>query len=104
MAVLVVVALGGAALGAQTPAPVNAPTTSTKDLDDVINRLWALLTGLLVGYAGLMIAWGAVRRIGADGEPGEIERANRTMRGAVIGLALGILAPLLVAVVAKVFI
>ncbi|MFG1924358.1 pilin [Cryptosporangium sp. NPDC048952] len=100
---VVLVGFADAAMGAESPSAVAPPTTSTADLDDVINRLWVLLTGLLVGYAGLMLAWGAVRRIGADGDPGEIDRANRTMRGALIGLALGILAPMLVAEIAKVF-
>jgi hypothetical protein len=40
---------------------VDPPTTGPQSLDDMINRVWKLLTGVMVGYAGLMFAWGAIR-------------------------------------------
>lgn len=67
------------------------------DLGQVIDHLRNWLIGFLVGLATLFLTIGGIRYLAADGDPGETERAKKSLRNAVIGYAVAILAPLIVA-------
>lgn len=67
------------------------------DLGQVIDHLRNWLIGFLVGLATLFLTIGGIRYLAADGDPGETERAKKGLRNAVIGYAVAILAPLIVA-------
>lgn len=71
-------------------------------LDQVIANLRNFLVGLLVGLATLFLTMGGVRYLAADGDPGETERAKKSLRNASIGYALAALAPMVVAILRSV--
>ncbi|GAA5119659.1 pilin [Haloechinothrix salitolerans] len=89
LAVLLVAATPASA----DPLVVAAPPGS---LGEVVTRLRDILIGLLVGLATLFLTIGGVRYLAADGDPGEVERAKKSLRNAAIGYGLAMLAPLLV--------
>ena len=66
-------------------------------LSEVINNLRDVIVGLLVGLATLFATIGGVRYILAGGDPSEVESAKKTLKYAVIGYGVAILAPALVA-------
>jgi hypothetical protein len=84
-----------AAPASADPLVIAAPPGS---LDQVITNLRNFLIGLLVGLATLFLTIGAVRYLAADGDPGEIERAKKSLRNAGIGYGLAMLAPLIVTI------
>jgi hypothetical protein len=59
-------------------------------------RLWVL--GLLAAVATLMMVIGGARYVLAAGDPGQVERAKQTMKSALAGYALAVLAPVLLSV------
>jgi len=65
----------------------------------VISNITAWIVGLLVGVATLFLTVGGLRRLAAGGDPGEIEKANSAFKNALLGYALAILAPVLLAIV-----
>ncbi|PWV73998.1 hypothetical protein SAMN05421630_110173 [Prauserella marina] len=65
-------------------------------LHQVIANLRDVLIGFLVGLATLFLTIGGVRYLAADGDPGEVERAKKSLRNAAIGYGLAMLAPLIV--------
>ena len=67
-------------------------------LEQVIDNLRNFLIGLLVGLATLFLTVGGVRYLSADGDPGEVERAKKSLRNAAIGYGLAMLAPVIVTV------
>jgi hypothetical protein len=81
-------------------APASADTVvvaqAVSSLDQVITNIRNFLIGLLVGLATLFLTIGGVRYLAADGDPGEVERAKKSLRNAAIGYGLAILAPVLV--------
>ena len=77
------------------PAALAAPT----DLNQVIDNLRVWITGLLAALATLLLMVGGVRYLLAAGDPGSHERAKGSIRAALIGYALALLAPLLVTIV-----
>lgn len=93
-------------LGAVIAVLVAAATPASADplvvaqppgsLDQVITNLRNFLIGLLVGLATLFLTIGGVRYLAADGDPGEVERAKKSLRNALIGYGLAMLAPLIV--------
>ncbi|MFD9958347.1 pilin [Amycolatopsis sp. NPDC058986] len=76
------------------PLVVAAPGS----LEQVIDNLRNFLIGLLVGLATLFLTVGGVRYLSADGDPGEVERAKKSLRNAAIGYGLAMLAPVIVTV------
>lgn len=78
--------------------PAWAQPTAPASLDQVIGNLRGWLVGLLVGLATLFLTIGGVRYLAADGDPGQVEQAKRSLRNAAIGYALAALAPLLVTI------
>lgn len=86
---LVVVATGRAAAAAQDP---------TAELIGVIERARNWLMSIAFVAAVFFATWGALRRMGAGDNPGEVEKSNSLFRGAFVGLGLAVLAPILVAI------
>lgn len=72
------------------------------DLNQVIENLRVWITGLLAALATLLLMIGGVRYLLAGGDPGQHERAKGAIRAAMIGYALALLAPVLVALVKRI--
>ena len=80
-----------------SPIALVAHPVAAASLDQVISNLTAWITGFLVGLATLFLTIGGARYLSADGNPAEVERAKSALKSAVIGYALAVLAPILVA-------
>ena len=72
------------------------------DLGQVIDNLRTWLAGLLAALATLLLMVGGVRYLLAGGDPGALERAKGSIRAAMIGYALALLAPVLASIVRRV--
>jgi hypothetical protein len=72
---------------------------AASSLGQVVDNLRVWLVGLLAALATLLLTVGGVRYLLAGGDPGELERAKGTIKAALIGYALAVLAPVLVTVV-----
>ena len=72
---------------------------AASDLNGVIENLRVWITGLLAGLATLLLMIGGVRYLLAGGDPGAHERAKGSIRAALIGYALALLAPVLTTIV-----
>jgi hypothetical protein len=75
---------------------------AASDLNQVIDNLRVWITGLLAALATLLMMIGGVRYLLAGGDPGAHERAKGSIRTALIGYALALLAPVLVSIVQRV--
>lgn len=71
-----------------TPVP-GAPVTLGQVVENA--RLWIM--GLLLAVATLFFVVGGIRYVMAGGDPGEVERAKLTLKSALAGYALALLAP-----------
>lgn len=91
-----VLALAGAALGALVVPPA---ALAVSDLNHVIDNLRVWLTGLLAALATLLLIIGGVRYLAAGHDPGQLERAKASIKAALGGYALALLAPVLVSIV-----
>ncbi|MGV9764976.1 pilin [Micromonospora tulbaghiae] len=83
-------------------APAYAPEPqilAAYPLPVIIGNITTWIVGLLVGVATLFLTIGGLRRLAAGGDPTEIEKANSAFKNALIGYALAVLAPILLAVV-----
>lgn len=78
--------------------PPDAP--GVESIPQVVDRMRLWLVGILFSVAGFFFTLGAFRRLWSNGDPGELEKANAAFRNAGIGLALALLAPLIVTIVA----
>ena len=78
-----------------TPAFAQAPNPV---LDQVIIRLRNVLVGLCLGLGTLFLTIAGVRYLAAGGDPSQIEKAKTTLRSAMWGYGLAVLAPVLMAV------
>ncbi|MGH2767663.1 MAG: pilin [Actinomycetota bacterium] len=65
----------------------------------VLDNLRALLVGLLVGLAVAALTYAGVRYVIAAGDPASVEKAKGAVKSAIVGLALALLAPVLVGIV-----
>ena len=85
-------------------ALVSAPAAlaAANDLNQVIDNLRVWITGLLAALATLLLMVGGVRYLLAAGDPGSHERAKGSIRAALIGYALALLAPVLVSIVQRI--
>jgi hypothetical protein len=83
-----------AATLADPPSPQGPPTS----LFEVISRLRSFLVGLLVALATLFLTVAGVRYLVADGDPGEIERAKKAFRSALLGYGIAVLAPIVISI------
>ncbi|GIL29092.1 pilin [Actinocatenispora comari] len=82
--------LAGEWLADKAKKPHSLPTIISK------LRLWIM--GLLAGVATLFLVVGGVRYLAAGGDPSEVERAKSSLKSALIGYALAVLAPVLLTV------
>ncbi|WP_246157901.1 pilin [Catellatospora sichuanensis] len=80
------------------PAP-GSPALSIKSLPEVIGNLTAWIIGILAGVATLFLTIGGLRYLAAGGDPAEVERAKGSLRSAMLGYALALLAPVLLDIV-----
>ena len=92
-------ALALTALVALVLTPVAVAADS---LNQVIENLRVWITGLLAALATLLLMIGGVRYLLAGGDPGAHERAKGSIRAALIGYALALLAPVLVSIVQQI--
>jgi hypothetical protein len=85
-------------------ALISAPAAlaTANDLNQVIDNLRVWITGLLAALATLLLMVGGVRYLLAAGDPGSHERAKGSIRAALIGYALALLAPVLVSIVQRI--
>jgi len=67
-------------------------------LDGVRNFLIAILTALAI----VALTYAGIRYVMAAGDPAGVERAKIAARSAVVGLALALLAPVLVSIVKRI--
>jgi hypothetical protein len=67
-------------------------------VEEVLTNIRNWIMGILAGLATVFLSIGGVRYVMGGGDPGEIEKAKTAFRGAGIGYALAVLAPLVVTV------
>nr|WP_036342927.1 pilin [Micromonospora purpureochromogenes] len=91
---LLVIVAGAAPAYAAEPQILSA-----YELPVIISNITAWIVGLLVGVATLFLTIGGLRRLAAGGDPTEIEKANSAFKNALLGYALAVLAPILLAIV-----
>lgn len=65
----------------------------------IITNITNWIIGILVGVATLFLTIGGLRRLAAGGDPTEIEKSNSAFKNALVGYALAVLAPILLAIV-----
>jgi hypothetical protein len=75
------------------------PQPAIKTLPEVIAGLTSWVVGILAGVATLFLTIGGLRYLAAGGDPAEVERAKTSLRSALIGYALAVLAPVLLDIV-----
>ncbi|TLG01799.1 hypothetical protein FEK35_23355 [Nocardia cyriacigeorgica] len=90
----VVSILAAGSAGAQ-PVSVLAVADSFEEVLDNI-RDW--LVGILASIATVCLTIGGARYLIASGDPSEVEKAKTALRGACLGYALAMLAPVVVEV------
>ena len=81
------------AFAAAAPAPSPPPQLS-QVIDNA--RLWVM--GLLTAVATLFFVIGGARYVMAGGDPSQVERAKQTIKAALAGYALAVLAPVALAI------
>ncbi len=95
--VAAVAGLGWAVAGvaAAEPVPVLAVAGS---IGEVLDNLRNWLIGILAAIATVCLTVAGVRYLVCAGDPSEVERAKTALKGAAIGYALAMLAPVVVEV------
>ena len=84
-------------------ALVAAPAAfAADDINSVISNFRVWLAGLLAALATLFLTIGGIRYLLAGGDPAALERAKGSIKAAIIGYALALLAPVLASVVQRV--
>ncbi|WP_228793735.1 pilin [Nocardia cyriacigeorgica] len=66
--------------------------------EEVLNNLRDWLVGILALIATVCLTIGGARYLIASGDPSEVEKAKTALRGACLGYALAMLAPVVVEV------
>src|SRR5512142_3426718 len=89
------------AVAASVPAyAADTPMTeAANSLPVIVSNITNWIIGLLLGVATLFLTIAGLRYLAAGGDPGEVEKAKSALKSALIGYALAILAPVLLAVV-----
>jgi hypothetical protein len=72
---------------------------AANSLPTIINNITVWIIGLLVGVATLFLTIGGIRYLAAGGDPAEVEKAKSAFKSALVGYALAVLAPVLLAIV-----
>lgn len=65
----------------------------------IITNITTWIIGILIGVATLFLTIGGLRYLAAGGDPTEVEKAKSAFKSALIGYALAVLAPILLAIV-----
>lgn len=80
------------------------PSTAlaASSLDQVIDNLRLWIAGLLAALATLFLMIGGARYVLAGGDPGALERAKGSIKAAIVGYALALLAPVIAQIVRQV--
>ena len=92
VATLVFTAAAPPAWAAPNPAP-------SERLNTIIGNITTWIVGLLVGVATLFLTIVGLRYLAAGGDPAEVEKAKSALKSALLGYALAVLAPVLLAIV-----
>jgi Type IV secretion system pilin len=87
-----------AAVGAEASAAPVMVVAQAASVDQVLTNVRNWVVGILALLATVFLTIGGVRYILGNGDPGEIEKAKTAFRGACVGYALAVLAPLVVTV------
>jgi hypothetical protein len=74
---------------------------AASDINTVLSNLRVWLAGLLAALATLFLTIGGIRYLLAGGDPAALERAKGSIKAAIIGYALALLAPVLATVVQR---
>jgi hypothetical protein len=82
---------------AQDDDEQDAPTPA--DLGTVIDNATTWVVGIIFGVATLFATVGAALYMMAGGDPAQLERGKTAMKSALVGYALALLAPVLLAIV-----
>jgi hypothetical protein len=89
-----------AALASSGPAyAADTQIEAANSLPVIISNITKWIIGLLLGVATLFLTIGGLRYLAAGGDPSEVEKAKSAVKSALIGYALAILAPVLLAIV-----
>jgi hypothetical protein len=75
---------------------------AASDLNTVIRNLQTWVVGLLAALATLLLTIGGTRYLLAGGDPGALERAKGSIKAAMAGYALALLAPVLAGIVRQI--
>ena len=90
-------------LTAAGPAEAAAgPAMAVKTLPEVINSATAWIVGILATLGVFFFTVGGLRYMAAAGDPSEVEKAKGAFKGAAIGFALAVLAPVLMNIVKQI--
>lgn len=92
----VLVAAGLVATAPSAWAETTHVLALANSIHDVLTNLRNRLMGFLALLATVFVTVGGVRYVAANGDPGEVEKAKQSFKGAGWGYALAALAPLLV--------
>ncbi len=92
------VLLSLAAASAEAYAAPVVIVAQAASVDQVLTNVRNWVVGILALLATVFLTIGGVRYILGNGDPGEIEKAKTAFRGACVGYALAVLAPLVVTV------
>ena len=79
-------------------SPPGPGMSAVKTLPQVIDGLRAWIMGILAAVATLFLAVGGLRYISAGGDPAQAEQAKGSLKAALTGYALAVLAPVILQV------
>jgi hypothetical protein len=97
---LLLITATAAAVAVCVPAyAADSQIEAANSLPVIISNITKWIIGLLLGVATLFLTIGGLRYLAAGGDPNEVEKAKSAVKSALIGYALAILAPVLLAVV-----
>jgi hypothetical protein len=95
LAVVLLVLIAAPAVGYADP--IHHLAAAPKSINQVIAGLRNWLMGILAGIATLFLILAGVYYATAGGDPGQVEKAKGALRNALVGYAIAVLAPVLLA-------
>jgi len=78
------------------------PVMAVKTLPQVIDSATAWIVGILATLGVFFFTVGGLRYMAAAGDPAEVEKAKGAFKGAAIGFALAVLAPVLMNIIKQI--
>ena len=88
--------------GAGSAEAFAGPVIAVKTLPEVIDSATAWIVGILATLGVFFFTVGGLRYMAAAGDPAEVEKAKGAFKGAAIGFALAVLAPVLMNIVKQI--